>query len=165
MMTCTHIKSSIIGLWALLLLGFCLPLNAMTLPNQQLELVQGQRHILIPIAQLRREAHQSFSIYDPFALQQRHMEGINLKTLLTDYFDPLPQQLRIRAWDDYVVVLSDWQFKHWVLVTAQDDQYLTLRDRGPLRLVRTDLEIAPPLRLRDFKEWIWMIRQIQVVEE
>lgn len=165
MMTCIDIKPFVIGLWAWLLLSVCLPLNAMTLPNQQLELVQGERHILIPIAQVRRQAHQSFVVYDPFALQKTHMQGVDLKTLLTQYFDPLPRQLRIKAWDDYSVVLSDWQFEHWVLVTAQDDQYLTLRDRGPLRLVQADSQITPPFRLRDFKEWIWMVRQIQVVQE
>lgn len=164
-MICIQSKPFVIRLWTLLLLGVCVPLNAMTLPNQQLELIQGEQHILIPIAQLRRQAHQSFVVYDPFALQKIHIQGVDLKTFLTNYFDPLPQQLRIKAWDDYTVVLSDWQFKHWVLVTAQNDQYLTLRDRGPLRLVRVGLDLAPPVRLRDFKEWIWMIRQIQVVQE
>ncbi|QJR00661.1 hypothetical protein HIR79_15040 [Halomonas sp. PGE1] len=89
--------------------------------------------------------------------------GLVFRDLLLETFGEVPAQLRFTAWDDYDVTLGGWDDPNWILVTHHDGEPLTLRQRGPLRLVERDYGSRDPGNLRNFNDWIWMIREVEAL--
>ncbi|PAU79572.1 hypothetical protein CK498_03390 [Halomonas salipaludis] len=87
--------------------------------------------------------------------------GLVFRELLVEQFGALPEQLTFTAWDDYVVTLGGWDDPNWILVTHQDGEPLGVRERGPVRLVERDYGDRDPDSLRNFNDWVWMIREIE----
>ncbi|MCE8038630.1 hypothetical protein HOP58_13115 [Halomonas sp. MCCC 1A11062] len=91
------------------------------------------------------------------------IRGLVFRDLLVEHFGRVPPQLHFVAWDDYDVTLPDWDDPNWILVTHQDDEPISLRQRGPVRLVERDYGSRDPGNLRNFNDWVWMIRSIEAV--
>ncbi|RCV87381.1 hypothetical protein DU505_17610 [Billgrantia montanilacus] len=91
------------------------------------------------------------------------MRGLVFRDLLIQHFGGVPESLHFYAWDDYDVALGGWNDDNWILVTHQDGEPLALRDRGPVRLVERDYGDRDPANLRNFNDWVWMIKRIEAV--
>ncbi|PCF97759.1 hypothetical protein CPA45_01340 [Vreelandella nigrificans] len=89
------------------------------------------------------------------------MRGIEFRRFLVEQFGEVPPALHFTTWDDYNVTLSGWEDPNWLMVVEEDGEPLTLRSRGPLRLVERDIGTRDIAKLREFNDWIWMIRSIE----
>ncbi|WP_240454183.1 hypothetical protein [Halomonas sp. NO4] len=117
----------------------------------------------LSVAALRDQADVRFSFFDPFAGEELAVRGLVFRDFLVEHFGEVPEALAFDAWDDYRVTLDGWDDPGWILVTHQNGAPLSLRDRGPLRLVERDYGDRDPANLRNFNDWVWMIRSIKAV--
>lgn len=104
-----------------------------------------------------------FELYDPYQGREVDMQGVVFRDFLSLHFDEIPPALRFTAWDDYQVTLSGWDDPGWYLVTHEEGLPISVRERGPLRLVERDYGDRDTENLREFNDWIWMIRSIEAV--
>lgn len=141
-----------------LLLALCLPTLAQA---QALNLIDGETTEKIAISDLREQPNTTFTVYDPYQGRDVEMQGIPFREFLVEHFGSVPPQLHFTAWDDYEVTLGGWDNPVWYLVTVEDGEPLTLRSRGPVRLVEREYSGRDIENLREFNDWIWMIRSIE----
>lgn len=141
----------------------CLAGTAASASPEFVILKQGQQESRLSVEELRQRADLRFSFYDPYLADEVEITGLVFRDLLKEAFGEVPAQLRFTAWDDYDVTLGGWDDPNWILVTHHDGEPLTLRQRGPLRLVERDYGSRDPGNLRNFNDWIWMIREVEAL--
>nr|WP_228577374.1 hypothetical protein [Halomonas sp.] len=146
----------------LLIVGLLLGSTAQANPDT-LQLRDGDRDITLSVEALRERADVEFRFYEPYLTEDTEMRGLVFRDLLIEHFGRVPPQLHFQAWDDYDVTLAGWDDPNWILVTHQNGEPISLRDRGPLRLVERDYGNRDPDNLRNFNDWVWMIRSIEAV--
>ncbi|GHC35238.1 hypothetical protein [Aidingimonas halophila] len=129
----------------------------------QLVIGQDGEERVIPIERLRQQADVEFSFHDPYRSREVSIRGLAFAEWVRENFDPVPERLRFAAWDDYEATLADWDDPQWVLVTHEDGRPIGLQEKGPLRLVERDYGERDPDNLRNFNDWIWMIKRIEGV--
>ena len=134
------------GLVVLLLVG--VPLSASA---QALSLINGDSTQKVALGDLRDRADTSFTVFDPFQGRDVEMRGVSFRDFLIEHFGEVPPTLHFTGWDDPT----------WYLVTIEEGEPLTLRSRGPIRLVEREYTGRDVENLRDFNDWIWMIRSIE----
>ena len=156
----TVLRRSFAGLSVALL---CLAGTAASASPEFVILKQGQQESRLSVEELRQRADLRFSFYDPYLADDVEITGLVFRDLLHETFGEVPAQLRFTAWDDYDVTLGGWDDPNWILVTHHDGEPLTLRQRGPLRLVERDYGSRDPGNLRNFNDWIWMIREVEAL--
>ncbi len=139
----------------------CLLPTAAVANEDVLILVDGQIRHEVPIDSIRQDADLEFTIFDPFRAREVKVRGILLEELLHRHFSRVPDSIRLIAHDDYALVFTDWKTDHWIVVTHEDGAPLSLRTQGPLRLVERHYRGRDPKNLRDFNDWIWMLKAIE----
>lgn len=115
----------------------------------------------VALSDLRALSDTTFTLYDPYHGRDVEMQGFAFQTFLVDQFGEVPPALHFVAWDDYEVTLEGWDDPNWYVITSEDGEPLTLRSRGPLRLVEREYGDRDVENLREFNDWIWMIRSIE----
>ncbi|CAM3345752.1 hypothetical protein [Halomonas lysinitropha] len=122
---------------------------------------QGEQETRLPVAELRNRADVRFTFFDPYLAEEVEVTGLVFRELLEEQFGEVPERLAFTAWDDYEVTLGGWDDPNWILVTHQDGRPIGLRERGPVRLVERDYGSRDTANLRNFNDWVWMIRRIE----
>lgn len=145
---------------SLLTLMYTSPVLADT---EQLILTDDQLQIELSVTSLRKQADTEFTLFAPFRGRKVQMRGILLETLFKEHLQRVPNKIKLTAIDGYEITLDDWQENHWLIVTHEDGQELTLRQRGPLRLIGRDYAGRDPKNLRAFNDWIWMLQGIEAL--
>ncbi|WP_404377566.1 hypothetical protein [Vreelandella aquamarina] len=128
---------------------------------QALSLINGESTYKIALSDLRDQSNTTFTVFDPYQGRDVEMSGMPFRDFLIEHFGEVPPTLHFTAWDDYEVSLGGWDDPTWYLVTFEDGEPLTLRSRGPIRLVEREYSGRDVDNLRDFNDWIWMIRSIE----
>ncbi len=130
--------------------------------SQSLSVINGEKTTTLSLNELRQQSTITLSIFDPFQGREVDMHGLEFRRFLINQFGEVPPALRFTAWDDYEVTLSGWNDPKWLMVTEENGEPLTLRSRGPLRLVEQAYDDQRDIEnLREFNDWIWMIRSIE----
>ncbi|MCH4810358.1 hypothetical protein [Vreelandella neptunia] len=142
----------------LIFVGITLPTAAFA---QALNMINGDVTQKIALSDLRAISDTTFTLYDPYQGRDVEMQGVAFRSFLIDHFGAVPPALHFTAWDDYEVTLEGWDDPNWYLITLEDGDPLTIRTRGPARLVERDYGDRDVENLRDFNDWIWMIRSIE----
>lgn len=122
---------------------------------------QGEEEIRVPVSELRERADVRFTFYEPYLTEEVEVAGLVFRDLLEEQFGEVPEELTFTTWDDYQATLGGWDDPNWILVTHQAGEPLSLRERGPVRLVERDYGNRDTGNLRNFNDWIWMIRGIE----
>ena len=145
---------------ALMVVGITLPTAAFA---QALSIINGDITQKVALSDLRAMSDETFTLYDPYQGRDVEMQGLAFRTFLIEQFGEVPPALHFTAWDDYEVTLEGWDDPSWYLITAEDGDPLTIRTRGPVRLVEREYldDNRNVENLRDFNDWIWMIRSIE----
>lgn len=117
-----------------------------------------------PVKVTPRELEHSFQVfkgylYNPWEKKSAHYEGILIDQLVKKYGDKGVQKLRLKAIDDYEIVLEKrmWQTERILLVTKIDGKYIPVKEKGPLRIVFVDYDDS---KAKDLHLWMWMIKKI-----
>ncbi|TVP46620.1 MAG: hypothetical protein EA345_12345 [Halomonas sp.] len=142
----------------LMVAGLTLPVVASA---QALNVINGDTTQKIALSDLREISDTTFTLYDPYQGREVEMQGVAFQTFLIEQFGEVPPALHFIAWDDYEVTLDGWDDPNWYLITKEDGDPLTIRSRGPVRLVERDYGDRDVENLREFNDWIWMIRSIE----
>ncbi|KGK43078.1 hypothetical protein LH51_03015 [Nitrincola sp. A-D6] len=105
-------------------------------------------------------------MYDPFQRTNVLVRGIDLITFIEHFAADYGQASAINfiASDDYEAQISHWNSGNWLLVTHENGSSLRLRDHGPVKLVEKNLGNRNLDNLRNFNDWIWMVKTIEVME-
>ncbi|OAL61232.1 MULTISPECIES: hypothetical protein [unclassified Halomonas] len=143
---------------ALIVVGITIPMAAFA---QALSIINGDVTQKVALSDLRAMSDETFTLYDPYQGRDVEMQGLAFRTFLIEQFGEVPPALHFTAWDDYEVTLEGWDDPSWYLITAEDGDPLTIRSRGPARLVERDYGDRDVENLREFNDWIWMIRSIE----
>nr|WP_290951548.1 hypothetical protein [Halomonas sp.] len=128
---------------------------------RELTLINGDDTRHIATASLIPQADTTFTLFDPYQGREVEMRGFEFRDFLIEQFGDIPPALHFTAWDDYDVTLSGWDDPNWFMIVEEDGEPLTLRSRGPLRLVERDYGARDINSLREFNDWVWMIRSIE----
>lgn len=147
-------------LFVLLMLFSAAPLFAGAL----LSIKDGDTHIELSIEEVRKQADTEFTIFAPFRGREVKMRGIVLDTLLQNQLSRVPAHIKLIAHDGYSLDFQNWKPDHWVVVTHEDGEPLSLRQQGPLRLVERGYTGKNPKNLRNFNDWVWMLQRIEVIK-
>lgn len=143
----------------------CALLLPMASEAQTLRLIDGDEVHEVDVEQLRQHSTSRFQLFDPYQGETVEMQGMPFADFLVRQFGRVPPTLRFTAWDGYEVTLGGWGNPNWYLVTSENGQPLSLRSRGPVRLVERDYGNRDVTALREFNDWIWMIRSIEAVDK
>lgn len=155
-----HVRSLVKACFAfLLILLISFPLTPVY--ARDLTIINGDETRLITVASLIEEADTTFTLFDPYQGRDVAMRGLEFRHFLIEQFGTVPPALHFTAWDDYDVTLEGWDDPNWFLIVEEDGVPLTLRSRGPLRLVERDYGTRDVTILREFNDWVWMIRSIE----
>lgn len=128
---------------------------------RELTLINGDETRHIATESLIQQADTTFTLFDPYQGREVEMRGFEFRDFLIEQFGDIPPALHFTAWDDYDVTLSGWDDPNWFMIVDEDGEPLTLRSRGPLRLVERDYGARDVNSLREFNDWVWMIRSIE----
>ncbi len=129
----------------------------------QITLQHNDEEIHLSVDDLREQADVEFTFFDPYLADEVAIRGLIFRDLLVAHLGGVPETLHFYAWDDYDVALGGWDDDNWILVTHQDGEPLSMRERGPVRLVECDYGDRDPANLRNFNDWVWMIKRIESV--
>lgn len=154
---------SYIHLAAWLAAGLMLSSPVAAVSHDRLVLQHKGEEILLNLDELREQADVEFSFYDPYLTEEVEIRGLVFRDLLMAHLGGVPETLHFYAWDDYDVALGGWDDDNWILVTHHDGEPLSLRERGPVRLVERDYGNRDTSSLRNFNDWVWMIKRIESV--
>lgn len=128
---------------------------------EQLTLIDGQNRYDLSMESVRELADVEFTLFAPFRGREIKFKGLYLETLLRKHLLRVPKKIELVAYDGYRLAFEKWRSEHWVIVTHEDDTPLSLRNQGPVRLVERNYDGKNPKNLRNFNDWIWMIRSIE----
>ncbi|WAM50598.1 hypothetical protein [Vreelandella venusta] len=127
-----------------------------------LNVINGEKNTALALNELRQQSTVNSPVFDPFQGREVEMYGLEFRRFLINQFGEVPPALHFTTWDGYEVTLGGWDDPKWLMVTAEDGEPLTLRSRGPLRLVDQAYNDQRDIKsLREFNDWIWMIRSIE----
>lgn len=141
----------------------CLLPCAAVANDDVLTLVDGETRHEVTIDAIRQDADLEFTIFDPFRGREVKIRGILLEQLLDRHLSRVPSIIKLIAHDEYALVFTDWMARQWVIVTHEDGKPLSLRNQGPLRLVERQYHGRDPKNLRDFNDWVWMLKTIETL--
>lgn len=141
----------------------CLSSSSVFASEDVLSLVDGESRHQISIDVIRQQADLEFTIFEPFRGREVKIRGILLEQFLRQHLSRVPKKIKLIAHDEYLLVFTDWKANHWVVVTHEDGKPLSLRNQGPLRLIERQYPGRDPKNLRDFNDWIWMLKTIETV--
>ncbi|HKK33638.1 MAG TPA: hypothetical protein VJ934_08770 [Desulfomicrobiaceae bacterium] len=131
--------------------------------EETLSLVNNGKAIELSVDSLRAEADLEFTLFAPFRGQDVRIRGLLLESFFEKHLSRVPERIRLVAGDGYELPFENWKPNHWVLVTHEDGVPLTLRTQGPIRLVERNYAGRDPKILRNFNDWIWMLKRIEVL--
>ncbi|WP_226341486.1 MULTISPECIES: hypothetical protein [unclassified Halomonas] len=143
--------------WWILIVSW-LPMAAYA---QGLTIINGEKSQHLVLSDVKQQADNTVTLFDPYQGREVEVRGIEFRRFLVEQFGEVPPALHFTTWDDYNVTLGGWEDPNWLMVVEEDGEPLTLRSRGPLRLVERDIGTRDIAKLREFNDWIWMIRSIE----
>lgn len=143
----------------------CIGLMALSSHVFALTLVSNNQRVTLSTSQLLTEANVAHEMYAPFRRQSVLFEGYMLSDFLHQTLGKTVKTARFIAIDGYDVTLEDIDQRNLMLVVKENGEALTIRNHGPLRLIETDLGGRDPNNISLFDDWVWMIKQIEVVDE
>lgn len=145
------------------ILLFSLLLLSLTTKAADLEIVDGEKAYSYQLASLYAEAQDTARLYAPFRKQNVNFRGFDFEQFLRDKVGRDVRSVRITAADGYEVTMAELSGGNWMLVTHENDEPLTLKSLGPLRLIQTEIDGRDPENMSLFDDWIWMVKKIEVV--
>ncbi len=126
-------------------------------------LLDSDKQVEVSVDDLRAQSDLDFILYDPFRGVELEIRGILLDKVLKKHIGRLPKQIKLTAHDGYELIFENWTTNNWVIVTQENGEPISLRERGPLRLVERDIGSKDPSNLRDFNDWVWMLKVIEAL--
>ena len=101
-------------------------------------------------------------MYNPWEKQPDAYKGVLFNEFVRFYGAGNVSLVTLEAIDDYKVSLTKkmWQNERILLVTRVNGEYISLRKKGPLRIIFIDYDSAKKKYELNLPLWMWMINKI-----
>lgn len=148
------------------ILVFCyIGLMALSSHVSALTLLSKGQQVTLSSAELVTQANDSHEMFAPFRRQMVFFEGFLLADFLRQHLGVSVKTARFTAYDGYKLTLKNIDQRKLMLVVKENGTALTIRNHGPVRLIETDLGGRDANNLSLFDDWVWMIKQVEVLDE
>ncbi len=103
------------------------------------------------------------NIYNPYEKRTDLYTGVLLDKFIKKYANDDVKTVTFTAIDDYEVVMpkSQYSSEKIILATRINKHYMSLRSKGPLRIVYPDYDAKKKKYQVNLSYWIWMITKIK----
>lgn len=115
-----------------------------------------------------KELEQKFQLlnitsYNPWEKKTTKHTGILINELIDKLAKPDTETIIFKAIDDYQVEIerNKWQKFRIVLVTREDGNYLSVKNKGPMRIIFPDYDASKKEYEANLPLWMWMIKQVE----
>ena len=91
--------------------------------------------------------------------------GVLLRDLLSESGIENVSQIKITALDDYITIIPQEDWRKWdvILATRHEKKVISIRDKGPLRIIYPK-DIGGEVAESDMRvRWIWAVKSIEPV--
>lgn len=92
-------------------------------------------------------------------------DGVLLRDLLTEAEIENAPEIKVTALDDYITIIprEDWQKWDVILATRHEQKPMSIRNKGPLRIIYP-MDMGGAIADSDMRiRWIWAIKSIEPV--
>lgn len=127
-------------------------------------LIKGDQVIKISPRELEKIIETStFELYNPWDKEVGKYTGILLDKFATYFGKDNVKQIKFIAIDDYRVEINKefWNSERILLVTRVNGKYISLKERGPLRIMFVDYDVNKKKYEKNLPLWLWMIKKIE----
>jgi hypothetical protein len=117
----------------------------------------------ITVAELERLPQTELTTFDPYREAQATYQGVLLSDLVAAYGTAATQVLLLKAIDEYLVEFhrQEWTERQLLLALRMDGHLLSLRDKGPFKVV---MPMAENDNRHYTPKWIWMVTSIEFLD-
>lgn len=175
-------KNSVLFLLAILFSGTLLPtasraaadyttpqpvsLDENPVKQPKLKIIHGDKSVQFSPAELEHLGSYRLHTASFWYEGRRVFEGPLFRDVLKAAGIDQVKAVRITAHDDYSQIIPQQDWLEWptLIATREDGKPLSLKDKGPYRLIYPQ-NMNPELEnIRYRPRWVWVIRTIEVVE-
>lgn len=102
-------------------------------------------------------------LYNPWEKREEVYSGLFLDELVAKYALPETRKIRFIAIDGYSIVIEwfEWQKYRTLLATRINERHLSVRQKGPMRIVFPDYVADNEEYKANLHQWMWMINRIE----
>lgn len=106
---------------------------------------------------------QNFELYNPWEKKRESYHGVLLDQLAKKYGTEDVKELKFVAIDDYNVDFKKelYEKERILLVYKVNGEYLSIRKKGPMKIVFVDYDASKKRYELNLPKWLWMIKYIE----
>lgn len=149
---------AIVVLLSLWIMAFSCQVNALKFVHNETELVLSNE-------ELANNSNVTHQMFGPFRYADVVFEGYDLSKLLQHTLNVTAKSIRVSALDGYQMVLDDVDTRPLMLVVKENGKTLSIREHGPARIIEKDYGGRDWRNISLFDDWVWMIQEIEVLDE
>lgn len=103
------------------------------------------------------------TMYDPWDKRTERYQGILMNEFVRKLGQPGIKELLLSAIDEYQVTFheNEWQQFRIMIVTRVNGEYLSVREKGPMKIIFPDYEMSNKSYELNRPKWLWMINRIE----
>lgn len=105
----------------------------------------------------------TFKLYNPWEKNTDEYTGVLLDKFISYFGNKEAKSLKFIAIDDYTVDIPKELLneERILLVTRVNNEYISLKQKGPMRLVFVDYDPSLKKYEKNLPLWLWMIKKVQ----
>lgn len=102
-------------------------------------------------------------VYNPYEKRTDLYGGVLLDEFVQKYANKNIQSLELIAIDDYSITITkdEWKSMRIILSTQMNNKKISIKNKGPLRIVFPDYDPKETQYQTNIASWIWMIKKIK----
>lgn len=102
-------------------------------------------------------------LFNPWEKRKDTYEGILLNQAILSFSNQDTKTIEIKAIDDYLVTFEKnlWTKEKILLVNKVNGKFISIRQKGPMRIVFFDYDETNKEHKLNLSKWMWMIKSIE----
>lgn len=106
----------------------------------------------------------TFTLYNPWEKRTESYEGVLINEFVAHFGNGTNEKLKLIAIDDYEVTFDKkmWLSERILLVTKVDGKYISIKEKGPMKIVFVDYDQGKKEYELNLPLWMWMINKIEL---
>ena len=102
-------------------------------------------------------------VYNPYEKRTDIYGGVLIDEFVQKYANENTQSIELIAIDDYSITITkdEWKSMRIILSTEINNKKISIKNKGPLRIVFPDYDPQETQYQTNIASWIWMIKKIK----
>lgn len=107
-----------------------------------------------------------FMVYNPWEKREDLYEGILLDDFVKMFGSSDVSKLKLIALDFYEIIFDKelYQNERILLAYKVNGKYISIRERGPMRIVFVDYDASKKKYELNLVKWLWMIKKVEFIK-